>query len=92
MVTLVPVPVFADRRLDGEPEQATDGRHHADLGLGPMLLGDQEHVEIRPQRAAHVGQQEVDGVETPVRDWHRPSEASLPVAWRRRTRRDGTAR
>jgi hypothetical protein len=28
-----------------------------------MLLDDQEHVEIRPQRAAHVGQQEVDGVE-----------------------------
>jgi hypothetical protein len=28
-----------------------------------MLLGDQEHVEIRPQRATHVGQQEVDGVE-----------------------------
>ena len=28
-----------------------------------MLLGDQEDIEIRPQRAAHVGEQEVDGVE-----------------------------
>jgi hypothetical protein len=28
-----------------------------------MLLCHQEHVEIRPQRAADVGQQEVDGVE-----------------------------
>ena len=28
-----------------------------------MLLGDQEHIEIRPDRAAYVGEQEVDGVE-----------------------------
>jgi hypothetical protein len=28
-----------------------------------MLLGDQEHVEIRPQRAADIGEQEVDRVE-----------------------------
>ncbi len=53
----------ADRRLDGEPEQAADRGHQSDFGLAPMLLGDQEHVEIRPERAAHVGQQEVDGVE-----------------------------
>ena len=53
----------ADRRLDREPEQAADRRHQADLGLAPMLLGDQEHVEIRPERAADVGEQEVDGVE-----------------------------
>ena len=53
----------ADRRLDGEPEQAADRRHQADFGLAPMLLGDQEHVEIRPERAAHVGEQEIDGVE-----------------------------
>jgi hypothetical protein len=58
---------FVDRRADGgldsETEQATDRGHHSDFGLAPMLLGNQEHVEIRPQRAAHVGQQEVDGVE-----------------------------
>ena len=28
-----------------------------------MLLGDQEHVEIRPEGAADVGKQEVDCVE-----------------------------
>jgi hypothetical protein len=28
-----------------------------------MLLGDQEHIEIRPEGAAHVGEQEVDSVE-----------------------------
>jgi hypothetical protein len=26
-----------------------------------MLLGDQEHVEIRPEGAAHISEQEVDG-------------------------------
>jgi hypothetical protein len=31
-----------------------------------MLLGDQEHVEIRPEGAADVGEQEVDGVQ---RQW-----------------------
>ena len=53
----------ADRRLDGEPEQAADGRHQSDFGLAPMLLGDQEDIEIRPERTAHVGEQEIDGVE-----------------------------
>ena len=53
----------ADRGLDGEPEQAAERGHQADFGLAPMLLGDQEHIEIRPERAADVGQQEVDGVE-----------------------------
>jgi hypothetical protein len=28
-----------------------------------MLLGDQEDIEIRPDRAAYVGEQEIDGVE-----------------------------
>ena len=47
----------ADRRLHRKAEQAAEGRHQPDLGLAPMLLGDQEHVEVRPERAAHVGQQ-----------------------------------
>src|SRR6202521_5480528 len=53
----------ADRRLDCEPEQATDRSHHSDLGLAPMLLGNEEDVEIRAQGTADVGEQEVDGVE-----------------------------
>jgi len=28
-----------------------------------MLPGDQEHIEIRTEGAAHVGEQEVDGVQ-----------------------------
>jgi hypothetical protein len=52
----------ADRRLDGKPEQTTDRGDQSDFGLAPMLLGDQEHVEIRPQRAADIGEQEVAGV------------------------------
>jgi hypothetical protein len=28
-----------------------------------MLLGNQEHIEIRPHRAADIGEQEVDGIE-----------------------------
>ena len=52
-----------DRRLDREPEQTGDRGHYADFGLAPMLLGDEEHVEIRPQRTADIGKQEVDGVE-----------------------------
>jgi len=52
----------ADRRLEYEPEQTTDCSHHSDLGLAPMLLGDQEHIEIRPHRAADIGEQKVDRV------------------------------
>jgi hypothetical protein len=28
-----------------------------------MLLADQKHIEIRPEGAAHIGKQEVDGIE-----------------------------
>jgi hypothetical protein len=28
-----------------------------------MLLGDQEHIEIRAESAADIGEQEIDGVE-----------------------------
>ena len=46
----------ADRGLDREPEQAAERRHQANFGLAPMLLGDQEHIEIRPDRAPHVSE------------------------------------
>ncbi len=49
----------ADRRLDCEPEQAAERRHQADFGLAPMLLGDQEHIEIGSDRAAHVGERKL---------------------------------
>ncbi len=45
-----------------EAQQAADGRDPADGGLAPVLLRHQEHVEVRPERAAHVGQQEVQRV------------------------------
>jgi hypothetical protein len=40
-----------------------DRRHQSDLRQAPMLPGDQEHIEIRPEGAAHVSEQEVDGVQ-----------------------------
>ena len=58
---------FVDRRadwgLDREPEQAADRRHQADLGLAPMLLGDEEHIQVGADRAPHVGREEIDRVE-----------------------------
>jgi hypothetical protein len=53
----------ADRRLYGKPQQAADRRYQTNFGLAPMLLGHQEHVEIRPEGATDVSEQEVDGVE-----------------------------
>jgi hypothetical protein len=52
----------ADRGLRGEREQPADRGHQSDLGQAPMLPSDQKHIEIRPEGAAHVGEQEVDGV------------------------------
>jgi hypothetical protein len=53
----------ADRRLDCEPQQPADRRHHADFGLAPLLLSDQEYVEVRSEPAADIGEQEIDGIE-----------------------------
>ena len=66
-------------------EQAADRGHQSDLGLAPVLLGDQEHVEIWPQRAAHVGKQEVEGVErerieAPARVGFHSHSQSVPSA------------
>ena len=33
------------------------------LGLTPVLLGDEKHVEVGTERTADVGEQEIDGVE-----------------------------
>ena len=64
---------LAVRRVDGAPgrrlrdqaQQTAGGRHPADLGLAPMLLGDEEDVEVRPERAAHIREQEVQRIERP---------------------------
>ena len=53
----------ADWGLDREPEQAADRRHQADLGLAPMLLGDEEDIEVGADRAPHVGREEIHRVE-----------------------------
>jgi len=37
---------------------------NSDFGLAPVLLGDEEYVEIKaPSAPADVGEQEIDGVE-----------------------------
>ena len=53
----------ADRRLHGETEPSAQRRDEAHLGLAPMLLRDEEDVQIGPERPAHIGEQEIDGVE-----------------------------
>jgi hypothetical protein len=53
----------ANRRLDRDANQTANRGHKSDFGLTPMLLGDQEDIEIRPHRAAHVGHEEIDRVE-----------------------------
>ena len=53
----------ANRCLHGDAEQTADRGHKSDFGLTPMLLGDQKDIEKRPDRAAHVGCQEIDRVE-----------------------------
>ena len=50
-----------------------------------MLLGDQEDVEIRPERAPNVGKQEIDGVErkgveAPFLGYCRSHNQSVPIA------------
>ena len=52
-----------NRRLHCDAEQAADCGHKSDFGLTPMLLADQKDVEKWPDRAAHVGCQEIDRVE-----------------------------
>jgi hypothetical protein len=52
----------ADRRLDREAKQTADGRHQADFRLAPVLLGDQEDVQVRPERPPDIGKQEIDGI------------------------------
>jgi hypothetical protein len=56
-------PIATDRRLHREAEQTADGRHQADFRLAPMLLGDQEDVQVRAERPADIGEQEICGVE-----------------------------
>ena len=59
----------ADRDLHGEAEQPTPGRHQPDGRLAPILLGDEKDVEIGAERAAHIGQEEIQGVERGTSEW-----------------------
>ena len=53
----------ADRRLDEKPEQAAHCRHQANFRLAPMLLRNEEDVEIGADGAANVGGEEIQCVE-----------------------------
>ena len=53
----------ADRRLHRKPEQTADGRDETDFRLAPVLLGDQEDVQVGAQSTADIRQQEIDGIE-----------------------------
>ena len=56
----------ADGRVQRDPEQPADGQHEADPRLVPLPGPDQEHADIGPEPAAHVGQEEVGEVEAAV--------------------------
>ena len=43
-------------------EQAADGRGVPDRGLAPVSLGDQEDVQVRPERPADIGEQKIGRV------------------------------
>jgi hypothetical protein len=45
------------------PSRPAHRGHQARVGLAPVLLRHQEHVEVRPDRPTHVGEQKVEGVE-----------------------------
>ncbi len=53
----------ADRRLHRQTQQPANRSHQPDCFLAPMLLGDQKDVQIRPKRAAHIGEQKIERVE-----------------------------
>ena len=65
----------ADRGVQRDPDQPARGQHQADRGLVPVRLPEQEDADIRPQPAAHVGEQEIDQVEA-VAKGIRPAYAS----------------
>ena len=56
----------ADRGLEGDADEPADGQHGAEGGGVPAGLGDEEHADVGPEPAAHVGQQEVERVEAGV--------------------------
>jgi hypothetical protein len=60
----------ADRRLNGDPKQTADRGDQADLRLAPVLLRNQEDIQIRPYGTAHISEQEVDRIQ---RVCNRPS-------------------
>jgi len=53
----------ANRRLRGEAEQAPHHGYKTGYRLAPMLLHNEKNIEIRPERAAHISQKEIDGIE-----------------------------
>jgi hypothetical protein len=50
-------------RLYRQAQQPAHRRHDTDRGLAPVLLCYQKNVEKRAERAAHIGEQEVQRVE-----------------------------
>ncbi len=50
-------------RLRHQRQQPAHRRHRPHAGLAPMHAGDQEHVQIRPQRPPHVRQQKIHRIQ-----------------------------
>src|SRR4051794_41391235 len=56
----------SDLGWDPATLEPADGQHGAEGGGVPAGLGDEEHADVGPEPAAHVGQQEVERVEAGV--------------------------
>ena len=52
-----------DRRLHCQTNQPASHSDQADTRLAPVSLGDQEHVQVWPERAPHIRKQEVQCIE-----------------------------
>jgi hypothetical protein len=52
-----------DQGLHGETKPPARHGDQTDARLAPMLLRDEEHVEVWPQCSAHIGEQEVQRIE-----------------------------
>ena len=54
----------ADRRMRHDADEATARKHGADRGLAPLRLCKQEDVYIGAEPATHIGEEEIEPVQS----------------------------
>src|ERR1700731_3590560 len=66
----------ADRRMRHNADEATGREHGADRGLAPLCLCEQEDVHIGAEAAAHIGEEEIEPVQS-IQPYARDQSISL---------------